>query len=199
MDMEKLRPFVFPIFVFVALAIAGVLMLKLYTSSPSIIRVEVVTRVTNAAVQPGQEATAEESGEGGDINPVTAQLESYQQSVFAGLSYWMGILFAFGALLSLGWAVFAAHKQRSVYGPACQGSAMWAWVLALLLLVAIFGATCFYVLAPFNLTQFITPGSLTLVAGAVGLAALAGYWLATLLAASPVMRPSVPLSVNLGR
>lgn len=198
MDMEKLRLVTWPVFIFVVLAFAGWLALSLYTSSPSIIRVEVVTQVTSAAAQTSQDATAEDSG-AADVNPVSAQLESYQQSVFAGLSTWMAIVFVLGALLSIGWAVFADLKQRSVYGPTGQGSAMGAWVLALLVLMAIFGATYFYLLAPLALTQFITPGSLTLVVGAVGLAALAGYWLATLLAASPVMRPSVPFSINFGR
>ncbi len=199
MDMEKLKPFAVPVAIFLVLAIAAVLMLKAWTSSPSIIRVEVVTRVTNAAAQQSQEVVAAEAQASGDLNPVTAQLETYQQSVFSGLASWAAVLFTAGAFFAMLWTVHSARKQRSVYGPAGQGSAMGAWVLTALVLAASIAAAYFYFLVPLDLTQFITPGSLTLVAGATALVAFAGYWLATFLAASPVMRPSVPFSFPLTR
>ncbi len=199
MELDKIRPIAAPVAVFLLLAFAAVLLLKAWTASPSIVRVEVLTNVTSAAAQQFEDTAASEEAPVSEVNPVTAQLESYQESVFSGLLYWMGVLFAAGLLLSILWSLYAKRRERSVYGPAGQSSAMLFWWALLGALLLSFGATGFYVLVPLGLTAFITEGSLTLAAGAVALAALLGYWLATFLAASPVMRPSVPFSFTAAR
>lgn len=197
MDLGKIRSVFWPVGVFVILFLVVFLLFKLWTGSPAIVRSDVAA---NIAAQFEQQEPADDSAEAVETtaaNPVAVQTELHQQNIFSGLVRWTAVTLGLSFALAVAWCFYAAQKERSVFGPKGQSSLMWLWILAAIVYLSGALAAFFLVLYPLDLP--LAPTDLALAAIGTGLAGLLGYWLATTLGASPVMRPSVPFSFLLAR
>lgn len=129
---------------------------------------------------------------GNSATDTRKELQSLQQNVLQVLlAATVGVL-GLGLALSIGWGAYAHVREASVEGPKGQRSAFPAW--ALLIPAYAVASALLYFLALAQPTVDPSPmpywGRLLAIALLGGL----GYWIATALAASPTMRPSVPLA-----
>ncbi|WP_252259509.1 hypothetical protein [Erythrobacter aurantius] len=181
-----------PVFLFLLLFLAGWLVIDQAASTATIL-------------DPAVTAGPSSDGGGSDpfaidaVGPNDGQIQLYLANIADGLFQWIIIITAAGALCTILWFLMATLVQRKVVGPAGQSDAFVHWVGALLGYLVICAGAYFAVIEPLNVDEFMDDA---IFWGFVGSSAIIGafvYWLATSIAASPVMKPSVPFAARLWR
>lgn len=198
--MQGLRAIVWPAIIFVPLYFGLQFGLGQWVQNEDIIRPDVITRITQQLeAAPSSDAGVLDASAQGGADPLTVQIQSIQGNILTGLSGWAFGICAAGLALSLLWSLHAFWREQRAFGPRAQRAALPAWFIAALAYGAADVAIFFMILNRLRLTEVMTLpyyfGAVLLI-GALGLLC---YWLATALAASPVMKPSVPLGTKFAR
>lgn len=155
------------------------------------------TSVTSADTMPA-DATDDPFAEGAS-GPDRGQIETYLLDIADGFYQWIMIVTAAGAACTIIWYFFAAHRQQKVVGPKGQSTANVYWVGCLGLFCTICVASYYLIIEPLGVAAYMND---TAFYGFIGSSAICGgfvYWLATGIAATPVMKPSVPLAAKFSR
>lgn len=129
-------------------------------------------------------------------DPSASRMEIYLEDVFRGLRTWLSYSMLAGLAFSLAFSLMALGRQRQVCGPQGQSSArpIW-WTLFALYGVTLF-AIYFWLVEPLGLPSLMNDFYFYGLIVGVGILGVIGYWAATVFAASPVMRPSVPAAAR---
>jgi hypothetical protein len=187
--------------VFLALAVLGFGLVSWLSGSDMILDQSVIDAATTAGA--GDEAlvaSAEQvsaAGGAGTDDVIGSSLTVYKEEAAKGLVTWLGWVVATGFLLAVVWSLLALKRQASVYGPAGQSSARRHWLILLTVYVGALIAAYMIIIAPLELWDIMDDIYFYAIVVFMALLGLAGYWIATGLAASAVMRPSVPLALTL--
>ena len=181
-----------PVILFLLLYLAGWLVIDQTANSAAIL--DPAVTAAPAADAGGSDPFAVDAA-----GPDDGQIQLYLANIANGLFQWIMVIAAAGAFCTIVWFLMATLVQRKVVGPAGQSSAFVHWVGALLGYLAICAGAYFAVIEPLKVDEFMDD---TKFWGFVGSSAIVGafvYWLATSIAASPVMKPSVPFAARLWR
>lgn len=129
----------------------------------------------------------------------SGQIETYLVDIADGLFQWIIVVTAAGAFSTIAWYLLSTNKQKRVVGPAGQSTAFVHWVICGFVYFGICAIAYFWLIEPLGINEYMDD---TLFWAFVGLAAILGgfvYWIATAIAATPVMKPSVPFAARRAR
>lgn len=174
--------------VFLILGIIGWITISQVVVSPEVLD-------PSAAAGVVDESTAyDDPFAGGAVAPSQGQIDTYLKDIGDALFKGVITVAVAGFACAFLWFMSSSWAQRSVVGPSGQANAFGYWVLFSMLFLGACAAAYFFWIEPLgfgdsmnDVWQYAT----FLVSVLIG---LLGYWLATALAASPVMKPSVPLA-----
>jgi len=182
-----------PIIVFAILMAVGWFAIDQSTGSAAILDQSV-----SAVSAPSGNATADPFADDA-ATPAEGQIQTYLDDIAAGLFNWVVIVSGAGLASAVLWFGISQRLQRNVVAPTGQTIAFPAWVLCLIVYAAVCAIFYFYFIDPLGINETMDD---TMFWAFVGLAAVLGlgaYWIATAIAASPVMKPSVPLAARQAR
>jgi hypothetical protein len=149
-----------------------------------------------------QAVTQVPSGGGGeaelfDLDSTTStqgQFETYLEDIADGLLKWIFSISVLGCASTLAWFSWSLALQRKVVGPSGQNSAFPAWVALALVYVLGCGFIYAFVISPLHINEAMDDTTFYIFIFGGVLSGLASYWATTRLAATPVMKPSVPFA-----
>jgi hypothetical protein len=191
--MDWIRALVAPITV--TALIGGALMLPLssWAVRDERVRADVQQGFREAAAAPLESAVQYIDGTSSSASDeVQNQINQRKSRISSGMRGWTLRVFAMALLAALLWSVSAMIQQSRVFGPGGQRSMLVGWIIGGIGYVALSGLNFGLYLFQLELTQWMYLGDYVGAAMTVGVLGFFAYWIATALAASPVMKPSVP-------
>lgn len=190
-DLAKglLAPFV----VFALLVALGWLAIDQATDSAAILNPEV-----SAPDVPASDPTADPFADDSSA-PVEGQIQTYLDDIADGLFTWVIVVTAAGLACAILWFFISQRVQSRVVAPPGQSRAFPAWVGALIVYAAICAVSYFYFIEPLGIDATMDNSLFWAFIGLAAVLGLGAYWVATAIAASPVMKPSVPLAARRAR
>lgn len=176
-------------FAIALVALAGVLASQYALSDSRFLAFEAVGGDPAAAASNDPFALAPDTGQAADQALLDVQLEKARR----GLSAWVALSGVLTWLFALAWLIVARRAEQEVGGPDGQKGQAVAWTIFLATNLAGIGVLGTYVIREPDLHEKLNAAGLGGAFGLTGLVGLLGFWLATALSASRVMRASVPL------
>jgi len=170
-----------PIVVFILLGLIGWLVIGQVTASADILNPSVTS------IQNGDDPFGD-----GASNATSGQYDLYLEDIADGLLTWTSAVAGSGAVFAIFWFLGSLLLQRTVVGPSGQSKGLGLWILTAVLFFAVVIVVYLLKFQTLEIDKLMDPIYLFAYVFISVMLGFGGFWFATAIAASPVMKPSVP-------